>query len=157
MILFRNHSFRRPLTFLSSMQMSLQRASKGRKYWIKWESQCRPHFSNTIGLHVNRQEKITMVFFPSDLVTAKVAHAQPKHFVSETYQCSEYHKCMAMQHQHFQLFMIFQAAIPNHSMRWESDVIMDCNCSNQQMKIFQECGQPDSANIFKREDICHRL
>ncbi len=47
----------------------------------------------------------------------KVPHVQLNQPVSETYICSDYHKCFALQHMQYQFFAIFIAAVPNHSMR----------------------------------------
>ena len=46
-----------------------------------------------------------------------VPHVQLNHSVSDTYVCSEFHKCYALQHMQYQLFAIFLSAVPNHSMR----------------------------------------
>ena len=53
----------------------------------------------------------------ADLATTNISHVQLPHLVNEAYLCSEYHKCIAVQHQQYQLYVIFIAAVPNHSMR----------------------------------------
>ena len=53
----------------------------------------------------------------ADLATTNVCHVQLPHLVNETYLCSDYHKCLAVQHQQYQIFVIFIPAVPNHSMR----------------------------------------
>ena len=46
-----------------------------------------------------------------------VPHVQLNQSVSDTYICSEFHKCYALQHLQYQFFAIFLSAVPNHSMR----------------------------------------
>ena len=52
-----------------------------------------------------------------DFPAHAVPHARLRHPVSESYLSTEFHKCVAVQHRHCQLFAIFVAAVPNHSMR----------------------------------------
>lgn len=52
-----------------------------------------------------------------DFPSMNVSHAILKHPVGETYQCSEFHKCYALQHRQYQLFLLFTSNVPNHFMR----------------------------------------
>jgi hypothetical protein len=53
----------------------------------------------------------------AELISANVSHVELNHPASESYICSDGHKCIAVMQQQYQFFAVFPSAVNNHSMR----------------------------------------
>ncbi|XP_023342335.1 protein fuzzy [Eurytemora carolleeae] len=80
---------------------------------------CRTFYRSVVGIILQSSAEPTPHTTESagSLIPDHTSHTTLIHPVLETFQCSEYHKCYAVQTGPYQLFTLFISAVPNHSIR----------------------------------------